>query len=213
MNISESKKKVLNESNIYEACNGDYHESRLVNRRYIVQNETPHKLIPKQGGLKLVIDKNAKDLDKVLRARGRTIPPDEILDMMKPGKLKIPIADPKNSSGNKLLPSSELLKCIHYFVAKKYTKDMRTKSDRNKFLECMDETALLSMGIMLESWVDEFVTKDTCRMFLQRDESQSDGDIENDATSTDESPRGSSSEDDFVRASDREGSDDNQGEK
>ena len=32
----------------------------------------------------------------------------------------------------------------------------------------MDETALLGMGMMLESWVDELVTEDTSRMFLQK---------------------------------------------
>ncbi|KAG5420404.1 hypothetical protein I9W82_002285 [Candida metapsilosis] len=174
MNITESSKKQLNESNVYEASNGDYHESRLVNRRYIVQNDTPHKLIPKRKGLKLVIDKDANDLDKVFRSKGRTIPPDEILDMMKPGKLKIPFADPE-SKGEKLLPSSELIKCIHYFVARKYTKDFK---DASKYLECMDETALLAMGMMIESWVDEIVTEDTCKMFLQRDDNMDNEDIE-----------------------------------
>lgn len=175
MNITESNKKLLNESNIYEASNGDYHELRLVNRRYIVQNDTPHKLIPKRKGLKLVIDKDANDLDKVFRAKGRTITPDEILNMMKPGKLKIPFADPRDSRGEKLLPSSDLLKSIHYFVAKKYTKDMTRKSGIHKYLECMDETALLGMGMMLDSRVDELITEDTCRMFLQEDGGSDEG--------------------------------------
>lgn len=88
--------------------------------------------------------------------------------MMKPGKLKIPFTDPKDSSGAKLLPSSELLKSIHYFVSKKYTRDLNTRSEILKYVEFMDETALLGMGMMLESWVDELVTEDTSRMFLQK---------------------------------------------
>ncbi|CAD1808412.1 UAF complex subunit Rrn10 family protein [Candida parapsilosis] len=168
MNITESNKKELNKSNVFEACNGDYHESRRINRRYILQNDNSHKLIHKRKGLELVIDKDANDLDKVFWAKGRTIPPDEILDMMKPGKLKIPFTDPKDSSGAKLLPSSELLKSIHYFVSKKYTRDLNTRSEILKYVEFMDETALLGMGMMLESWVDELVTEDTSRMFLQK---------------------------------------------
>ncbi|KAI5958926.1 hypothetical protein KGF57_002360 [Candida theae] len=188
MNITESSKKLLNDSNVYEAANGEYHESRLINRRYIVENKTAHKLIPKRNGLKVVIDKDADDLDKVFKAKGRTIPPDEVLDMMKPGKLNIPFADPEGAKGEKLLPPSELLKCIHYFVARKYTKDMKRQSDVHKYLECMDETALLSMGMMLESWVDELVTEGFCKMLLQR------GDVGDDKSSGNEEDDDSSAE-------------------
>lgn len=106
----------------------------------------------------MVIDNQADDLDKVYRSRGTIIPPDEILDMLKPGNLKIPVeTDPGVE-----LPESGLLECIHYYVSKKVSK-----SEQRRVVEgSMDETALLAMGMLVESWIDELIDENTVRMFL-----------------------------------------------
>lgn len=89
MNISEVDRTLLNSTNVYNASNGEYHVNQNLNRTYI-HNSKHHKLIETPQGLKVVIDKKANDLDKVFYARGKVVPPDELLDMMKLDSIKIP---------------------------------------------------------------------------------------------------------------------------
>ncbi|KAI5954200.1 hypothetical protein KGF54_001975 [Candida jiufengensis] len=189
MNISRLDRKLLNNSNIYNACNGDYHENRAINRKYLVDNKESinHKLIKTPQGIKIIIDKSASDLDDVFFKYGNSFPPDDLLDMIKPGHLKIPIVYNSN------LPSSDLLKAIHYFVSKKYSHDEKDtvinevekngkrsrlrKDDKKripKYLDSMDESSLLFMGMLIESWCDDLITEDVCKMFLTKEQISSD---------------------------------------
>ncbi|CAK9437341.1 uncharacterized protein LODBEIA_P17190 [Lodderomyces beijingensis] len=168
MNIN---RKVLEDADIYAACNGVYREQLQINRKYILENETKHEITRVRKGVKVEIDRDAGDLDKVFQCRGRFVSPDEMLELMKPGHLMIPIEEPKNSKRECKLPSSDLLKAVHYYVASRYTKpgDAENAGVRaDRYVESMDETALLSMGLLLDSWMNEFVTEDVCRMYLQK---------------------------------------------
>ncbi|KAI3404571.1 hypothetical protein KGF56_002616 [Candida oxycetoniae] len=165
MNLAQSK--LLPFTNVYSACNGEYRENQQIDKKYVADNRTTHKIISHSRGLNIIVDKEADDFDKVVVQKGRTVPPDEILEMLKTGLLKIPIVDPKDKDGNSLLPCSDLLKNIHYFVSRKYLKDIDVEPERSKYVECMNETSLLAMGMLVESWVDELVTEDVCKMFLQ----------------------------------------------
>lgn len=175
MNIS--KQSDVNATNVYNACNADYREDLRVNKEYISENPTSHKLVPFRNGLQVHIDKDARDMDQVIKQEGRIISPDELLEMQKPGQLKIPLMDLKETDDTEdigetkcqKLPSSDLLKALHYYVASKYTKNIDAKNpDRLRYVESMDETSLLAMGLLIENWVDELVTEDVCRMYLQK---------------------------------------------
>ncbi|EGW34237.1 uncharacterized protein SPAPADRAFT_134238 [Spathaspora passalidarum NRRL Y-27907] len=191
MNISENERKLLNNTDVYNACNGEYYKGRAVNREFL-KTSTTHKLITGEKGLKLVIDKDADDVDMVYTSRGTAIPPDELLDMMKPDDLKIPIKHREDfKSGG--LPDSELLKSIHYFVSRRLTKNEKSAK---KYARRMDETALMAMGILVESWVDRLLDKDTCRLFLADPEEEEESDEENENSEDNESTSSTSSSED-----------------
>lgn len=167
MNISEKGEKLIHSTNVYNSCNGDYRRGQRINREYIAASKD-HELIKTKRGVKVVIDKNANDLDQVFISEGRVIPPDEILDSMKPDSLKIPMklrGDFKGDSS--MLPDSDLLKAIHYFVSKKYDKVLDRKGQR-RMIQSLDETALMAMGLLLESWCDEIITNEVAKMFTKK---------------------------------------------
>lgn len=164
MNISEVDRTLLNSTNVYNASNGEYHVNQNLNRTYI-HNSKHHKLIETPQGLKVVIDKKANDLDKVFYARGKVVPPDELLDMMKLDSIKIPMKLREEFKEDTKLPDSDLLKVIHYFVSKKLG-EQTSKGDTNKMVQSMDETALIAMGLLIESWYEELITDETARHFL-----------------------------------------------
>ncbi|KAF3928685.1 hypothetical protein AA313_de0201200 [Arthrobotrys entomopaga] len=63
------------------------------------------------------------------------------------------------------LPDSDLLKAIHAYAADFYAaKGWDTVMGR-----CMDESALLAMGILLEEWCKEMIGKDGDMVFLERE--------------------------------------------
>ncbi|RCK62840.1 RNA polymerase I-specific transcription initiation factor RRN10 [Candida viswanathii] len=171
MNISENGEKLLKTTNVYSACNGEYHRGQRLNRKYIEESKD-HELIRTKRGLRVVIDKDARDSDKVFISEGRTVPPDEILDAMKPDSLKIPMKlredfkDDGEMGQVSGLPDSDLLKAIHYFVSKKYDKVV-DKKRRKRMVQELDETALIAMGLLVESWCDEFVTDEVAKMFTK----------------------------------------------
>ncbi|RLV95400.1 hypothetical protein JA1_001033 [Spathaspora sp. JA1] len=194
MNISENDRMSLYDTDIYNACNGEYYKGRTINREYL-KNSTTHKLISKPNGAKLVIDKDSPDVDQIYISKGTVIPPDEILDMMKPGNIKIPIKDKQDFKPELGLPDSELLKVIHYFVSRRLTKN---NSKKKRYIQRMDETALLAMGILIESWVDKLVDEKTCKLFLDQPNEEEQDEVgeeseESEETSSSESSESSSS--------------------
>ncbi|KAK6530053.1 hypothetical protein TWF694_003427 [Orbilia ellipsospora] len=63
------------------------------------------------------------------------------------------------------LPDSDLLKAIHAYAADFYAaKGWDTVTGR-----CMDESALLAMGVLLEEWCKEMIGKDGDMVFLERE--------------------------------------------
>ncbi|EMG48731.1 RRN10 RNA polymerase I-specific transcription initiation factor RRN10 [Candida maltosa Xu316] len=159
MNIN---KKVLKSADIYNACNGEYREELRINKKYVLESQN-HQIIQTPRGLKIIIDKDADDLDKVFLSRGNVVPPDEILDMKKPDDVKIPMKLREDFEGGQKLPDSDLLKAIHYFASAKFDED-----EKNSLINSMDETALISMGLLIESWCDELVTDEAVNLFLER---------------------------------------------
>ena len=54
---------------------------------------------------------------------------------------------------NQQLPSGELLSAIHAYVSKLYSRN--AESDRRPVWKCMDETALIALGILMEETARE----------------------------------------------------------
>lgn len=181
MNISQTDRSLINNATVYNAANGEYYKQQHIDLEYVSQS-TKHKIVnhPPRG-IEVIIDKQADDLDKVYAPKGTVVPPDEILDMLKPGNLKIPIVH----NEDKILPDSELLKVIHYFVSRKISK---ADGDTKRFIQSMDETAFLAMGMLVESWVDELIDEELVRMFLENYsyEKPEESDIDRDTSSDDE---------------------------
>lgn len=80
--------------------------------------------------------------DRDRQVKYSTLGPDEVLAKHPRSPSIIPV---RHRSHEFKLPDSELLKVIHYYVAKKYP------GKRLLF----DETALLTMGILVEDWVEK----------------------------------------------------------
>ncbi|KAK6460066.1 hypothetical protein DFJ63DRAFT_315940 [Scheffersomyces coipomensis] len=148
--------------NVYSYSSGEIHTQRLFNKRAI-SNSPFHSINDTGNGLEISLDKDATDFEDVILRSGTTIPPDEILGSANPGRIKIPIKHRNEFPKDKQLPSSDLLQILHYFTSKKLTKSDSPSMSIRK----MDETSLLALGIMIESWIDDMVDEDTAKMFLQ----------------------------------------------
>lgn len=165
MNISEKGGNLIKKTNVYSACNGEYRRGQRMDRKYINESKD-HELIQTKKGDNIVIDEKANDLDKVFLTEGRTIPPDEILDLLKPDNLKLPMKLRDDFERPSELPGSDLLKVIHYFVSKKFDKVL-DKNGGKRMIQSLDETALIAMGLLLESWCDELITDEVAKLFTK----------------------------------------------
>ncbi|ABN68467.2 hypothetical protein PICST_50972, partial [Scheffersomyces stipitis CBS 6054] len=159
-------------ADVYRAVDGEYTKGRQIHKENLALSPYHEKkLSPNGNKLDVVLDKDAPDYDDMFISKGSSIPPDELLEILKPGHLKIPIKHRDEFAEDRQLPSSELLKVIHYFASKKFTS---TKKGEVEMARTMDESALLALGILVESWVDRMVDENTVKMFVDHCDSDKD---------------------------------------
>ncbi|CAI5755839.1 unnamed protein product [Candida verbasci] len=173
MNLSISDFKA---SNVYQSTNGEYIQGQDINKEYLKQHPIgqSYRIEECKRGLNLIIDRNnehySEEKDLIFRTIGRIVPSDEILDILKPDDLKIPMISREEID----LPDSDLLKSIHYFMSKKLTTTKFKRSRFNKFYsiqrESLDEKVLLTMGMLIEQWCDDLISKDMLKMFIEEED-------------------------------------------
>lgn len=149
----DTSKSRLTNTNIYHATNGLYTPKSHITREAI-QKSDRHSLKVIDDKLHITLDKDAPDYNEIHNVI--PIPPDEILELRKPSDIKIPyvMRDEFLSKYNVPLPSPDLLTSLHYYASK---KGIATRS--------LDETALLSLGMLVEDWIDELVDEHAASMF------------------------------------------------
>ncbi|KAK6459007.1 uncharacterized protein RJT20DRAFT_124137 [Scheffersomyces xylosifermentans] len=150
-------------ADVYRAADGQYSKGRRLNRNNLVQSKY-HEVTVKRDKVDVVLDKDAPDYEDVVISKGSIVPPDEILEIIKPGHIKIPVKPREEFPESRQLPSSELLKVLHYYASRKFTK---SKESGKRMTRSMDESALLALGVLVESWIDDIVDKDTAKMFIE----------------------------------------------
>ncbi|CAM9017429.1 hypothetical protein WICANDRAFT_61128 [Wickerhamomyces anomalus NRRL Y-366-8] len=55
------------------------------------------------------------------------------------------------------LPDSDLLKVLHYYISNKYPEKARI----------FEETSLITMGLLVEHWMDEFIGETSAQMYAE----------------------------------------------
>lgn len=98
-----------------------------------------------------VLKENVRHLDNGKSSQGHVITADEVIGKIH--KVKVPIK-PLEEFENKL-PDSGLLELIHYYFSSKYSH--LPLAAQRKVLRSMDETALISLGLLVEDWIDEMI--------------------------------------------------------
>lgn len=163
-------------ANIYQACNNEFRKSVHINRAKLSQSSHHEVTQSKTGKLDIILDRDANDIDNMFLSKGTAIPPDEILLYVNKTRLKIPIKHREEFPSHNQLPSSDLLNVLHY-----YTSDKVSQSKINMIMErSCDETALLAFGVMVELWIDDAVSDNVMRLFLEKEEQEIKPDIFND---------------------------------
>lgn len=148
------------QANVYNACDDEYRKGVIFNKEKLLKS--PHHKVKVDGEkLDITINKDAEDIDEIFQSKGIAIPPDELLDMIKTSNIRIPMKQRDEFPDDIQLPSSELLKVIHYFASKKMTSVSKGAA------RSLDETALLAMGLMVEQWAEDLIDDSTAQLFLE----------------------------------------------
>lgn len=140
--------------NVFQACDDSYVVDALLNEEAILRSPY-HKITEEGNRTKIFLDKSAPDYDDLFGHRGNAVAPDDILEVLKPLTLKIPIKY-REEFGPDQLPLAELLSALQYYAS-------HLELPKNS----MDETALLALGILAESWADEMVSESVALMFME----------------------------------------------
>ncbi|CUM64130.1 uncharacterized protein PRCAT00001721001 [Priceomyces carsonii] len=167
-------------SNIYRACNGEYKRGVILNRGKLV-NSSSHRVKIRGQKIDLVINKDAEDIDAIFQSRGICIPPDEILDSIKTSNIKIPMKFRDEFADDVQLPSSDLLKVLHYYASKK----IGSRPENRRFTKFLDESALLGLGMMVERYVEDLVSEHAANIYLTTAEGDSQDNIEEPSSHSD----------------------------
>ncbi|KAF2832206.1 hypothetical protein CC86DRAFT_87407 [Ophiobolus disseminans] len=92
-----------------------------------------------------------------IKASKQPLRPDEVLFKQKKAPIRYEETDyyfaHEKLPANQQLPSGDLLSAIHAYVSKLYSRTPRLEAD--KAWKCMDETALIAFGILLEETAKE----------------------------------------------------------
>lgn len=150
-------------ANVYQACEGDFRKG--VSFNYARLRESVHHSVAQDddGRLSITINKDAPDIDEVFLSQGVSIPPDEILNFVNKTNLRIPMKLREDFGESAKLPSSELLKALHYYTSHRVAESPnRTMLERG-----FDETALLALGMVVEQWVDDMVDQSIAQYFAE----------------------------------------------
>ncbi|KAK6205016.1 uncharacterized protein RJT21DRAFT_12557 [Scheffersomyces amazonensis] len=164
-NMTNTESKVRRSSrhgkNVYVSSSGELVKQRTFDKRAI-SNSPHHSIIDTGAGLEIELNKDAKDYEDMVVRKGFAVPPDEVLGSGILGGIKVPIKHRDEFTDKRGLPSSDLLEVLHYFTSKKLTSHDKSA----KAIRRMDETALLSLGLLVESWIDEMIDEGTAKLFV-----------------------------------------------
>ncbi|ODV65608.1 hypothetical protein HYPBUDRAFT_153841 [Hyphopichia burtonii NRRL Y-1933] len=163
-----STKKEYHSTDIYQVCNGELRPKANFNFDALFRSPY-HKVVPRgRGKYDLYLDKSAPDFNEMFLYRSIPVAPDDVLGHMAASNLKIPIKAREEFPKENQLPSSELLKVLHYYFSEKVGVERANHLMHKSF----DETALLSLGMLVEQWVDDLIDDDVMKLFLEKDNTE-----------------------------------------
>ncbi|PVH16343.1 uncharacterized protein CXQ87_004218 [Candidozyma duobushaemuli] len=140
-------------ANVYDASNDGYVRDVELNMDSLLRSKHHMSSFTKNKQRKVLLDPQAPDYEDVFIEKGNPMGPDDILEAIKPSALRIPVPQREEIP---VLPSSDLLKALHYYSSHSGLQE-----------HSCDETALLSLGMLVEQWADELVTDDYAKMFAE----------------------------------------------
>lgn len=150
-------------SNVFDACSDAFLADSVLDELALLKSRY-HSFNVKDGVKSVILDKSAPDYEQMFIEKGQPLAADEMLENFKPLVLKIPLRS-RSEFRSGQLPLSELLMAIQYYASH---TSMRKYS--------MNETALLTLGMLVEQWADEMVDDDVARMFVELDDEGGNGD-------------------------------------
>lgn len=140
-------------ANVYDASNDGYVRDVKLNMDSLLRLKHHTLSFTKNKQRKVLLDPQAPDYEDVFIEKGNPMGPDDILEATKPLALRIPVPQREEIPD---LPLSDLLKALHYYSSHSGLQE-----------HSCDETALLSLGMLVEQWADELVTDDYAKMFAE----------------------------------------------
>lgn len=140
-------------ANVYDASNDGYVRDVELNMDSLLRLKHHTLSFTKNKQRKVLLDPQAPDYEDVFIEKGNPMGPDDILEATKPLALRIPVPQREEIP---VLPLSDLLKALHYYSSHSGLQE-----------HSCDETALLSLGMLVEQWADELVTDDYAKMFAE----------------------------------------------
>lgn len=140
-------------ANVYDASNDGYVRDVELNMDSLLRLEHHTLSFTKNKQRKVLLDPQAPDYEDVFKEKGNPMGPDDILEAIKPLALRIPVPQRDEIP---VLPLSDLLKALHYYSSHSGLQE-----------HSCDETALLSLGMLVEQWADELVTEEYAKMFAE----------------------------------------------
>lgn len=177
--MNSSKRDIL-AANLFQSCNDEIRNGVIIDQAK-AEDATKQTLYVGDSAIA-----GRKDED-IYKNRGQAIPPDEILDRLNPTKLKIPMVYREEFPENLKLPSSDLLKALHYYTSTKISMS----DDLTRMKRSMNDTALLAFGLLIEDWADMILDSDAADMFTEDDPTD---EAQDSVTSEEEYSSSSSSE-------------------
>lgn len=170
----------LQKATIYQSCNDEYKRGVILNRDKIA------KAFPKidtHNDWEVISEilQTPKDTQpEYYKAKGMSIPPDEILQKFNPTGIKVPMRSREELQRSRTsLPLLDLLKALHYYTSSKVSK--LEKKDRLKVENNFNESALLGLGSLVEDLAERLIGEHGIEIFAERDSSENmdrDGDEE-----------------------------------
>lgn len=159
MNVTKGE---VTKATVYQACNDEFRTGVILNKEVLRQSPWQKTKISDHQ-LDLIIDKDAQDAEEIFKNPGTAVPPDEILDSLNTTGVKIPIKQRDEFPHGAKLPSSDLIKALHYRMSKKIDDLGLKRAERS-----LDETALLALGMMVEKWADSLIDEQTATAFAEK---------------------------------------------
>lgn len=162
---------------VFESCSGEVKRGVHLNR------DRAHELFPGYKGDKrgLFARILASDDPELYHNRGHAVPPDEILQHLKPSAVRIPLRA-REDFVECPLPLLELLKVLHYYASHRVEAEASAAQSPQLgawLARSMDETALLALGVLVEEMAERLVEERGVNIFLESEGGGSGGDGSN----------------------------------